>query len=157
MTQKSICTFLVAMAVLCVFAVPSGGNEVSPPDVKAELNNQMLLLRVTIHSRSESSVSLPMWRLPWGRQQLVMHLVPVDSVGACIGNKYVREEYPDYRKVTIEPNGSLTGEIDLRREIPELDEALKKSEVHLFWFYKPPEELHIGQDAGGWVLIPRRK
>ena len=68
-----------------------------------------------------------------------MRLVPVDSVGACIGNKYVREEYPDYRKVTIEPNGSLTGEIDLRREIPELDEALKKSEVHLFWFYRPPE------------------
>jgi hypothetical protein len=145
------------MAILCVFAVPSGGNESSPPGVKAELNNETLSLRVTIHSRSETSVSLPMWRLPWGRQQLVMHLVPVGSDGVCIGNKYVREEYPDYRKVTIEPNGFLTGEIDLRREIPELGEALKRSEVHLFWFYRPPEELHIEQYEGGWVLIPHRK
>jgi hypothetical protein len=86
-----------------------------------------------------------------------MHLVPVGSDGVCIGNKYVREEYPDYRKVTIEPNGFLTGEIDLRREIPELGEALKRSEVHLFWFYRPPEELHIEQYEGGWVLIPHRK
>ena len=157
MTRTNICTFLVVVAVLCVFGVPSDGNEVSRPDLKAELDNKTLLLHVTIHSRAASSVSLPMWRLPWGRQQLVMHLVPVDSDGLCIGNNSVREEYPDYRKVTIGPNGSLTGEIDLRREIPELDEGLKKSEVHLFWFYRPPEELHIGQYAGGWVLIPRRK
>ena len=154
MTRNIIRVFL---AILCVLPMPSGGNEFSPPGVRAELNNETLSLRVTIHSRSQTSVSLPMWRLPWGGQQLVMHLVPVDSDGVCIGNNSVLERLPDYRKAIIEPNGSLIGEIDLRREIPELDQALKKSEVHLFWFYKPPEELHIGQDSGGWVPIPSRK
>jgi hypothetical protein len=37
-----------------------------------------------------------------------------------------------------------------------LDEALKKSEVHLFWFYESPKELNIQHWSGGWVLIPKQ-
>ncbi len=86
-----------------------------------------------------------------------MLLVPVNDDGACIDNKYYVEEYPNYEKVSIDPNGSVSGEIDLRRVIPELDQAVKKSDVHLFWAYKAPEELHIAHWSGGWILIPRQK
>jgi len=86
-----------------------------------------------------------------------MRFVPVNRDGECIDNKYFAEEYPNYQKVSIDPNGSITGKIDLRWVIPELDEALKKSDVHLFWAYKAPEELHIARWSGGWILIPQRK
>jgi len=86
-----------------------------------------------------------------------MHFVPVDSDGVRIDDGSVREEYPDYRKISIEPNGSVSGEINLQREIPNLNIALKKSDVHLFWFYRAPEELRTMHYAGGWVLIPQQK
>ncbi len=86
-----------------------------------------------------------------------MLLTPVNSDGACVANRYYVEEYPNYNKVSIEPNGSISGEIDLKRVMPELGDAVKKSDVHLFWAYKAPEELHIGSWSGGWILIPQQK
>ena len=157
MTWNSSRKFLLVAVSLLVFSLPSGGNDDSPSDVKVELDSQKLSLHVTVHCRSENSVSLAQWRLPWGGQQHIMHFVPVDSDGVRIDDGSVRDEYPDYRKVSIEPNGSVSGEINLKREIPNLNTALKKSDVHLFWFYRTPEELRITHYAGGWVLIPQQK
>jgi hypothetical protein len=50
----------------------------------------------------------------------------------------------------------LTGDIDLRYVIRDLN-ALKKSDVLLFWAYKSPDELHIPRWSGGMVLIPRQQ
>jgi hypothetical protein len=86
-----------------------------------------------------------------------MLFVPVNRDGECIDNKLFAEEYPDYRKVSLEPNGSISGKIDLQRVIPELAEALKKSDVHLFWAYGAPKELNIARWSGGWILIPQQK
>lgn len=156
MTWKN-CKRLLVAAVLCFFSVSSGGSENALPDVKVELNRQGLSLRVTVRSRSENRVSLAQWRLPWGAGNPSMHFVPVDSDGVCIGNGYFPREYPDYRKVSVDPNGSISGEIDLQRVIPDLSKALKKSDVHLFWVYETPEELQIAHYSGGWVLIPQQK
>ncbi|MDR3715256.1 MAG: hypothetical protein P4L51_20785 [Puia sp.] len=86
-----------------------------------------------------------------------MLLVPVSRDGECIDNKYFAEEYPEYEKIPIEANGTISGKIDLQKLIPELGEALKKSDVHLFWAYKAPEELQIAHWSGGWLLIPQQK
>ena len=157
MTWNSIHRCALFVSVLCFFSVPSGGNEDTSPDIKVELSGQKLSLHVTVHSHSENRVTLAQWRLPWGRQQHIMHFVPVDSDGTCFDNAYFAEEYPDYRKVSIDPKGYVSGGLDLQRVVPNLGKALKKSDVHLFWVYRAPEELHIGPYSGGWILIPRQK
>lgn len=86
-----------------------------------------------------------------------MIFVPVNSDGQCIGKRLVPIDDSGYEKISLGPNESITGDIDLRRFVPELEKALKKSDVHLFWAYTPPEELRIGRWSGGWVLIPNQK
>jgi hypothetical protein len=157
MIWKNIHRCMLFVSVLCFFSLPTGGNEDTSPDVKVELSGKKLSLHVTVHSRSESRVTLAQWRLPWGGGQHSTHFVPVDSDGVCIGNGYFPEEYPGYRKVSIDPNGSTSGEVDLQRVIPDLGKALKNSDVHLFWVYGAPEELHIAHYSGGWILIPQQK
>ena len=155
--RTSIRRFFVAAPVALFLAFSGGGRETQPSDVQVTLDSQKLLsLNVIVRSRAEGPVTLAKWRLPWGNQRSML-LVPVSREGECIDNKYFAEEYPEYEKVSIEANGTISGKIDLEKVIPELGEALKKSDVHLFWTYKAPEELHIDRWSGGWILIPQRK
>ena len=63
---------------------------------------------------------------------------------------------PSPETVSFEPNEQQSGDINLQMKLIGLDEALKKSEVHLFWFYESPKELNIPHWSGGWVLIPKQ-
>jgi hypothetical protein len=63
---------------------------------------------------------------------------------------------PGPTKVSVKPREVLTGDIDLRYVIRDLD-ATKKKDVLLFWAYKSPDELHIPHWSGGLVLIPQQK
>jgi hypothetical protein len=63
---------------------------------------------------------------------------------------------PGSTEVSLRPREVLTGDIDLRYVIRDLN-ALKKSDVLLFWAYKSPDELHIPRWSGGMVLIPRQQ
>ena len=82
-------------------------------------------------------------------------------VAVTRGEKYVernfQEEYPDYRRVTFQPNESLSGDVSLEKGFTGLDAALKKSDVQLFWAYDAPEELNIPLWSGGWILLPQQK
>jgi len=86
-----------------------------------------------------------------------MIFVPVNGDGQCIGERLLPVDDSGFQKLSLDPNESTTGDIDLRRFVPELEKALKKSDVHLFWAYKAPEELHIARWSGGWILIPKQK
>ena len=156
-SRTNIKRYLIALVGVLVLAVSSGGSENPPPDVQVELDSQKpLSLSVTVRSRAEGRVALAKWRLPWGNQRSML-FVPVSRDGACIDNKYFAEEYPDYEKISIDASGTISGKIDLEKVIPELREALKKSDVHLFWAYKAPEELRIAHWSGGWILILQQK
>jgi hypothetical protein len=50
----------------------------------------------------------------------------------------------------------LAGDIDLQYEFVALESALKKSEIHLFWAYKAPDQLRIHRWSGGWILIKQQ-
>jgi hypothetical protein len=62
---------------------------------------------------------------------------------------------PGSTEVSIKPR-ELVGEVDLRHVIRDLN-ALKKSDVLLFWAYKYPEALQLPQWTGGLVVIPKQK
>src|SRR2546425_2239357 len=148
--------FIAAMAVSVLSASVGGGDNV-PPGIRVELDNQKSLsLRVTVWSRAEQRVTFYKSRLPWGNRNSMI-FVPVNSDGQCIGERLLPVDDSGFQKLSLDPNESITGDIDLRRFVPELEKALKKSDVHLFWAYAPPEELRIGRWSGGWILIPQQK
>jgi hypothetical protein len=64
---------------------------------------------------------------------------------------------PGPTKVSVKPREMLTGDIDLRYVIRDLNAMIKKSDVLLFWAYKSPDELHIPRGSGGLVRIPQQK
>jgi hypothetical protein len=149
-------TILAALAAL-VFALPIGGSETLPSGITVEIDSQKpLSLHVTVWSRAEKRVTFAKYRLPWGNRNSML-FVPVNSGGQCIGDRLLPIDDPTFEKVSLDPNDSISGDMDLRRFVPELEKALKKSDIHLFWAYKAPEELHIARWSGGWILIPQQK
>ena len=114
-----------------------------------------LSLRVDLRSAAETPVTLYKSRLPWGSRYSII-LVAVTSSGQEL-DKALPIDDPSPEKVTLDPKRSMTGEIDLQRFFKGFAEAVKKSDVHVFWAYEAPEELRIGRWSGGWVLIPRRR
>jgi hypothetical protein len=66
-------------------------------------------------------------------------------------------EDPTPERVSIEPNESLSGEVNLEKAFAGFDAALRESDIHVFWAYQAPKELNIGRWSGGWILIPQQK
>lgn len=157
-TRRTInLSLCITLIVLCLLTLPVGGSEATLPGVQVELDgHEPLSLRVTVSSRAEARVSFPKYRLPWGNRNSMI-FVPVDGDGRCVGDRAVPIDDSGYEKVSLGPSESITGNIDLRRVLPELEKELKKSDVHLFWAYAPPEELRIGRWSGGWLLIQQQK
>jgi len=85
-----------------------------------------------------------------------MILVAVAPDGSQI-HRNIPIDDPPPERISVGPNESLSGDVSLEKAFTSLDAALKKSDIHLFWAYKCPKELNIGQWAGGWILIPQQK
>jgi hypothetical protein len=156
MTWSCVPKCLLLAAALCLFSVPSGGNEDALPDVKVELSTQKpLWLHITIRSRAETRVTFYKWRLPWG------NLNSVKLVAMTPGEKYLERGYPiddpSPEKVSFEPKEQQSGDINLHMKIIGLDAALKKSDIFLFWAYEAPKEMNISRWSGGWILVPQQK
>lgn len=145
-----------AAALFVASSAVSGESHSSTSGVQVEMSTQKpLTLHVTLRSHAQTRVSLYSFMLPWGTTNSMM-LVPVTRDKKCFDNDTIVDD-SGHQEVFVEPNGSLSGDIDLRQVLPGLEEALKKSDVHLLWAYKAPEALHIGDWSGGWILIPQRR
>ena len=154
MERISNCLVVAVMAL--VFSATSLGNETTSPDIQVELSSQKpLSLHVTVHSRAEKQVSLFKWRLPWGTRNTMILVAVKPDKNYVTRNFPVDDPAPE--RVLIEPNETLSGDVSLEKAFTGLDDALKKSDIHLFWAYQAPEELKIGRWSGGWILIPQQK
>jgi hypothetical protein len=147
--------YLIAAVVLLSLSLVCGGSETIPSDIQVELSNQKpLTLRVTLRSRAETRVTFRKYLLPW-ENRYSMILVAVTPHGDCLDRNFPIDD-PSPERVTLEPNESLSGEIDLHKHFGGLSKALKKSEIHLYWAYDAPKELNIAHWSGGWILIPQQ-
>jgi len=156
-TVSRISGRLIFVVALVVCSAIHGRGEQQTSAVIVELSGQKpLTLRITVHSKAAAQVTLYSYKLPWGSRNSMI-LMPVNSDRECVGNKYFAIDDPSTERVTIGPNGTLSGELDLKTVLPDIQKSLKESDVHLFWAYQAPEELHIGRWVGGWLLIPRQK
>jgi len=152
--SSKLSRYFIALALFLIFPTASGGNEATPQDIQVELNSQIpLSLHMTLWCRAETRVTFAKWRLPWGNRNSMI------LVAVTPGKEYIVRNFPvddpSYEKVSLEPNESLSGDVSLQKAFTGLDVALKKSEIHLFWAYEAPKELHIAHWSGGWILIPK--
>jgi hypothetical protein len=144
------------MLLLLSSGVRGGGQSVPAAMVQVEVNPQKpLSLQVKLHSGAPTAVTLYRDRLPWGLRHSMI-LVAVTPKGDYLENELPVDD-PTTLRTSVEPEGTLTGEIDLRRRFRDLDSAIKKSDILLFWAYDAPPELHIGRWSGGWILLPQQK
>ena len=155
-TPRRLSRYLIGAASFLVFSIACGGAETTIPDMQVELSSQKpLWLRVTLRSRAESPVTLNKERLPWGNRYSMI-LVAVTPGGQCLQQFFPIDD-PGWEKISLNPGASASGEIDLADFFRDLGGAVKKSDIHLFWAYEAPAELHIARRSGGWILVPQQK
>lgn len=146
----------LATLVLSLVCAPCGGTKAQPVGIRVEANpNKPLWLRVTVRSFATTRVTIYRESLPWGREGSII-LAAVTPGGHHL-NRFQFIDDPTMQEVSLDPGASLDGEINLADKFDGLDEAVKKSDVHIFWAYNAPEELHIARWSGGWLLIPQQK
>ena len=123
--------------------------------IVVELNHQRPMhLRVTLRSGAATTATFARFELPWGNRYSMV-FTAVNPKGESVDLMFPIDD-PVVGEVSVKPLEELTGDIDLRYVIRDLN-VLKKSEVLLFWAYKSPDELHIPHWSGGFVLIPQLK
>ncbi len=147
---------LMVLSLVSLMATSSLRQERQMPGVWVTLSPEKpLRLQITVRSGSEKSETILKSRLPWS-WRYGMVLVAVKPNGDCLEMELPIEDPPG-EKITVVPGAALTGEVDLSRIIANFSQVTKQSDVHVFWAYQSPEELHIAHWFGGWVLIPRQK
>ncbi len=150
--------FLRVAALLLLFAscATSIGSETTPPGIRVELiPEKPLWVRVTVRSGSDRTATFLRYKLPWGNRNSIL-FVAVTPSGAPI-EVSIPVDDPMFDEISLGPGQSLTGDINLDYFFSHLSRAMKRSEVHLFWAYESPEELHIPHWSGGWILLPQQK
>lgn len=145
----------IAIMFLASFSTVGVTQNTQKPPIEVELNVQKPLhLLVTLRSGAATTATLYRSDLPWGnRYSIVFSAVRPNGEPVDLS---LPIDDPGFAKVSVKPHETLTGEIDLRYVIRDLN-ATKKSDVLLFWAYKSPDELHIPRWSGGLVLIPKQK
>jgi hypothetical protein len=138
----------------CLSAVGAAQNTPKAA-IQVELNRQKPLhLAVTLKSGSANTVTLYRSDLPWGIRDSMI-FVAVRPNGEPIDLALIADD-PGPTQVSVKPREMLTGDIDLRHVIRDLN-VLRKSDVLLFWAYKSPAELQIPRWSGGLVILPQQK
>jgi hypothetical protein len=156
MIPKILRRYLAVATAFLIFSITLGGAETTPSGIRVELGSQNpLTLRVTLRSKAETRITFYKYLLPWGNVNSMM-LIAVTPSGQYI-DRFFPIDDPSLEQVAFEPKQSMSGEVKLGNYFRGLEVALKKSDIHLFWTYKAPDELNIAQWSGGWVLIPKQK
>lgn len=152
--SKNSTRYIIAGAAFLLylsFTIPVW-PQTMPVGVHVEMDPQKsLALLVTIRSGVVVPIKLYKSQLPWG-SRYSMVLVAVTPEGKYLDKELFVDD-PSPERVSLEPKGSLSGSIDLQRIFKDLNKALSKSDVHLFWAYDAPKELEIDRWSGGWILI----
>lgn len=156
-STRSLCTsWLVVCVALFLAAAGSGKSETDRNAIQVQLSDKKPpSLHVTLRSFSAQRITLTTLYLPWATRYSMV-LVPVKPDGQCLAKYYPVEDLP-VRQFSLEPYGSLSGDIDLQSVLPGLEDLLKKSDINLFWAYEAPQELQSTRWSGGWILLPRTK
>ena len=113
-------------------------------------------IELTLEYSGEQVIDVYKNSLPWGnRYSLILVAVKADAIGTLVPQQQVIND-PSPSTIAIQPGDRLTGEINLNERLVGLDEALKTSDVIVFWNYEMRTiESVVAPRIGGWLLISR--
>jgi len=154
-TDKSMTTFsrFVLVFLLFLLSCDAIGQSVGG-GVTVEISSlRPLQLHITLRSGADKQVEIYRSQLPWATRYSMVVAV-VRPSGECL-EKILAIEDPPVGKISVEPKQALTGELNLEKIFKGVEQARKKSDIHLFWAYQSPSELGIARWLGGWILIPQ--
>ena len=115
--------------------------------------------KLEMHLTNQSPGPITVFRhsLPWSSAYSALVVaVRTDAVGTVLDRSTPVDD-PVVGTLTIEPNETLTGQIDLDRRFPGLADELKKRDVIVFWSH----QLRTVDGAalprtGGWALLAKQ-
>jgi hypothetical protein len=143
----------VCFVLLC--QVSLGGQRRPTDAVRVEVSAENpFRLRVTLRSIAHTPITIHTGDLPWMSQNRML-LVAVGPMGQCVP-RFMAIADPPAGEVSLNPNKPLSGEINLTGAFKDLEDTVRRSELHLFWAYKSPDGLGLPQWSGGWILIPQQ-
>ena len=125
-------------------------------EVSLAASQQSPTVQFKISNATTNTIECHRADLPWAsRHSIILMLVEND-----ISHTVVPEELPVDDPITgtlkISPGGDLEGNLILRSRFPELQKALARREVILFWSYQlKPLNSPVLPRCGGWILIPK--
>ncbi|HET9741834.1 MAG TPA: hypothetical protein VFQ00_03705 [Terriglobales bacterium] len=128
----------------------------SPKGIDVQINPENpLQLRIKLRSFAQVQTTIYKSELPWGLSDSII-LVAVTPSGEYLEQSVVAGD-PSPEKITLHPNESLSGDINLTRAFKTLEKTIHNTEINLFWAYRSPKELNLPHWSGGWILIPRQE
>jgi hypothetical protein len=143
---------------LCWFVLLSslaGLAQAADNDVSVTRSNKdPLQLQISLRSRAKHRTAVYKSDLPWGIRDSIV-LVAVWPNGESLQPLPIAGD-PSPEEVSVGPDQVLTGRVDLRKVFREIDSAIKKSDIHIFWAYSAPKQLGLPRWSGGWILIPKQ-
>jgi hypothetical protein len=146
----------VVTALFLLLSTLGSTGQNAQAGVHVEMDSQQLQsFRLTVTSAAATRVTFYKYLLPWGNVNSII-LVAVTARGETLQRDMPIDD-PSADKISLNPNESVSGSIDLRKAFRGLDRALATSDVNLFWAYNAPKELGIATRSGGWVLLRQRR
>jgi len=115
-------------------------------------------LDVRLTNETSKPITVPKHLLPWSSAYSALIVaVKTDAVGTVLDRSRPVDD-PLVGTETIQPNQTLTGQIDLSRRFPGLSDALRERDVIVFWSHQ--FQIVDGDQLpriGGWVLLPKQR
>jgi hypothetical protein len=146
----------IGICLLLLFSAVPGGAQEIPTGVFIKLSKRNpLQLQITVRSLAKARTTIYKSELPWELRHSIT-LVAVMPNGECLEQNVIAGD-PSPEQVSLDPNESVSGDVNLTEIFKDLSVAIKKSDIHLFWAYRAPEELNLPRWSGGWILLPRQK
>jgi hypothetical protein len=148
--------YVVGLCFLLLFSTITLGAQQTSPGVSVVLSKQNpLQLRVTVRSLAKARVTIQRSDLPWELRHSIT-LVAAMPDGECLEQNVAAGD-PSPAKISLDPNETVSGDINLAEVFKDLNHAIKKSDIHIFWAFKAPESLNLPRWSGGWILLRRQR
>ena len=118
--------------------------------------NGHYLLTIYLTNRGTHRLSIDANCLPWRPYGMTLVLVAEDAYSSILERSHVIADSTPNAMATIEPGQTMRGEVDLSEIYPELNAAVRKEEVSVFWSYGLIPALPApNRRVGGWLCLPR--
>ena len=164
---RTICVSLALVLTGCSHRIAGDNKVVDRMDVLPAMvcsvrpkSTNEFQLRVSLRYEGSTNLTFFPEVLPWYKGQMTLYAVDANQrPGSLLQQEPLPAGAMWFGKArTLVPGQVLEGEIPLNEWFPELQRAVARADVLVFWSYKPPPNVPLVLERqSGVVVIPRRE